>query len=215
MTPRDDRAAPARIRDAAIDLVSTAGWDKTTSRQIAAAAGLPVGLVNYHFGSKDGLRRACDDHVIALIAQEKGLVLSGGPLPRMDTYIAEHPEMIPISEYIAASMRSGGPVAEAFFDRMVTMTVEMMELAADAGTFRRYDDPYAVAVILVAFGVGASLYGDSIARHLGGANLIEGPTYQRYARSTLEILTYPLLTDDRYLRSLDTPDQGEPTKENE
>jgi AcrR family transcriptional regulator len=210
----DDRTASARIRDAAVALVGTSGWDRTTSRQIAAAAGVPVGLVNYHFGSKDGLRQACDDWVIERLAEDKGLILGAGPLPRIDTYLDDHPELRPITEYIGQCMRTGGAVAEHFFERMVEMTTQMMALAADAGTFRRYDDPHAVAVILVAFGAGASLFGDTIARLLGGANLLDPDTYNRYARSSVEIFTRPLITDERYLHAFDTPPEGENTKEN-
>ena len=202
----DDRTAPARIRDAAVALVGKSGWDRTTSRQIAAEARVPVGLVNYHFGSKDGLRQACDDWVIERLAEDKGLVLGAGPLPRIDTYLDDHPELRPITEYIGQCMRTGGPVAENFFERMVEMTQQMMELAADAGTFRRYDDPYAAAVILVAYGAGASLFGGTIARLLGGTNLLDTDTYNRYVRTTVELYTHPLITDERYLDALGTPD---------
>jgi AcrR family transcriptional regulator len=202
----DDRATPARIRDAAISYVGKHGWDRATSRQIAAEAGVPVGLVNYHYGSKDGLRHACDDWVIERVGEDKGLLLGSGPLPHLDTYLDDHPELRPITDYIGQCMRSGGPVAERFFERMVEMTQQMMELAADAGTFRRYDDPYAAAVILVAFGSGASLFGDTIARLLGGTNLLDADTYNRYARSSVEIFTRPLFADESYLHALDSHD---------
>jgi hypothetical protein len=112
-------------------------------------------------------------------------------------------------------MRSGGAVAEHFFERMVEMTQDMMVLAADAGTFRRYDDPYAAAVILVAFGAGASLFGDTIARLLGGANLLDSATYNRYARSSVEIFTHPLIVDERYLHALDAHDVPSATAEDD
>jgi AcrR family transcriptional regulator len=211
----DDRSTAARIRDAAIASVGDHGWEKTTSRQIAAAAGVPVGLVNYHFGSKDGLRQACDDWVIARLAEDKGLILGAGPLPRIDTYLDDHPELRPITDYIGQCMRTGGPVAESFFERMVEMTLEMMELAADAGTFRRYDDQYGAAVILVAFGAGASLFGGTIARLLGGTDLLDTATYNRYARTSVEIFTRPLFTDERYLQALDTHDVPPATAEDD
>lgn len=217
----DDRTTAARIRDAAVRHVGTHGWERTTSRQIAAEAEVPVGLVNYHFGSKAGLRQACDDWVITRLGEDKRLILGTGPLPRMDTYLDDHPELRPITEYIGQCMRSGGSVAEEFFERMVEMTKQMMDLAAEAGTFRTYEDPYAAAVILVAFGAGASLFADIMARLLGGTNLLDTDTYNRYARTTVEIFTHPLITDERYLDALDTPDvppasaEGDFRKENQ
>ncbi len=206
VSSNDERTTAVRIRDAAVRYVGQHGWDHATSRQIAAEAGVPVGLVNYHFGSKSGLRQACDDWVIVQLAEDKGLILGAGPLPRMDTYLDDHPELRPITEYIGQCMRSGGSVAEQFFERMVEMTKQMMDIAAEAGTFRTYADPYAAAVVLVAFGAGASLFADIVARLLGGTNLLDNDTYNRYVRTTVEIFTHPLITDERYADALDTDD---------
>ena len=221
MSSSDDRTTSARIRDAAVSYVGEHGWDRTTSRQIAAEAGVPVGLVNYHFGSKEGLRTACDDWVVAALMNDKTLLLHSGPLPRLDTYFDDHPELRPITDYVAMSMRAGGPLAEHFFESMVEMTLQMMGMGAEKGSFRTYDDPYAAAVVLVAYGAGSSLFGDIIARLLGGTDLLDPDTYRRYARSAVEIFTRPLFADESYLHALDSHDvppasaEGELHKENE
>ena len=55
-------------------------------RAIAADAGVSPGLVVHHFGSKDGLREACDRHVVArfretkLAAMEEGWAVLLAPL---------------------------------------------------------------------------------------------------------------------------------------
>lgn len=43
------------------------GFKAATMKSIAAAAGVSVGLVQHHFGTKDGLRAACDDRVLDLV----------------------------------------------------------------------------------------------------------------------------------------------------
>lgn len=43
---------------AATELVATHGWERVTTRQIAARAGVNQALINYHFGSRDALLRA-------------------------------------------------------------------------------------------------------------------------------------------------------------
>ena len=63
---RDDRTARAVIRDEALRLFAAHGPDAVTVQQIAAAAGVSPGLVVHHFGSKDGLREAVDQHVLGL-----------------------------------------------------------------------------------------------------------------------------------------------------
>jgi len=222
VSSNDDRSTPARIRDAAIRHVGEHGWERTTSREIAAEAGVPVGLVNYHFGSKDGLRQACDDWVVDVILANKSILLSASsPLGRIDGYLDEHPELRPLNNYIGRSMRSGGPLAEHLFESMVATTQEMFAAAADAGTFRRFDDPYAAAVILVAYGIGASIYAPTIARLLGGKDVLDGETYAKYGRTTMDIFSQPLIIDEQLRQTFaemtapETPVPGEFRKENE
>ena len=66
----DDRTAIARIRDAAIDQWGQHGFN-VGLRSIAEAAGVSAALVIHHFGSKDGLRKACDDYIAEEIRSSK------------------------------------------------------------------------------------------------------------------------------------------------
>ncbi|HLS34368.1 MAG TPA: helix-turn-helix domain-containing protein [Brevibacterium sp.] len=51
-----DLASVGRIRQAALSLFATQGVSSTPLRAIAAEAGVTVGLIPHHFGSKNGLR---------------------------------------------------------------------------------------------------------------------------------------------------------------
>jgi len=56
----------ARILDAALDLFRTKGYEQTTMRDIAEAAGVATGAAYHHFSSKDAMvmafyQRSCDD----------------------------------------------------------------------------------------------------------------------------------------------------------
>ena len=66
-----DLTSRARLRDAAIELFAERGFDKTSVKAIAEAAGVSPGLVIHHYGSKDELRRVCDEHVIAKLLDER------------------------------------------------------------------------------------------------------------------------------------------------
>jgi len=68
----DNRTARAIIRDEALRLFAVHGPDAVTVRQIAAAAGVSPGPVLHHFGSKDGLRQAVDEHVLGLFDRMLG-----------------------------------------------------------------------------------------------------------------------------------------------
>jgi len=54
----DGQATYLRILEAAGEQFAAAGYAETTSKQIAAAAGVDVASINYHFGSRSGLYRA-------------------------------------------------------------------------------------------------------------------------------------------------------------
>lgn len=63
--PREfDLTGRARIRNAALELFAARGIGGTSMRQVADRAGVTVGLVTHHFGTKESLRKAVDDYVI-------------------------------------------------------------------------------------------------------------------------------------------------------
>ena len=76
----EDLTARARIRDAAIDLFAERGFGQATVRDIAQAAGVSSGLLRHHFGSKDGLREACDEYAMARTAELRAAMLQDGRL---------------------------------------------------------------------------------------------------------------------------------------
>ena len=72
-TRRARRSRAALVR-AALDLFGDKGFEATSTREIAAAAGANVAAIAYHFGGKDGLRLACADFVVQTISE----ILAGG-----------------------------------------------------------------------------------------------------------------------------------------
>ncbi|MEC9343221.1 MAG: CerR family C-terminal domain-containing protein [Pseudomonadota bacterium] len=53
--------------EAALDRFGAKGYDAASTREIAAAAGANIASIAYHFGGKEGLRRACAEHVAGFI----------------------------------------------------------------------------------------------------------------------------------------------------
>ncbi len=66
--PSEDLTTRARIRDAAVLRFGREGFGASV-RTVAADAGVSPGLVIHHFGSKDGLRAACDEYVLRAAAE--------------------------------------------------------------------------------------------------------------------------------------------------
>jgi AcrR family transcriptional regulator len=73
----EDLTTRARIRDAAMAEFGDRGFRGATLKTIAAAAGVSVGLVQHHFGTKDGLRAACDERVVDLVRMKVAMLEDG------------------------------------------------------------------------------------------------------------------------------------------
>jgi AcrR family transcriptional regulator len=64
--------APDRILAAALAAFAERGFDGATTREIAAAAGVPQGLVTYHYAGKQALWEAAVEAVFADLQRELG-----------------------------------------------------------------------------------------------------------------------------------------------
>lgn len=62
----------AALVAAAMHLFGQKGFDATSTRDIAAAAGTNVASIAYHFGSKEGLRHACAARIVATLGELAG-----------------------------------------------------------------------------------------------------------------------------------------------
>ncbi|MGP3921032.1 TetR/AcrR family transcriptional regulator [Nonomuraea sp. 10N515B] len=113
--PPEDLTARARIRDAALVEFAERGFKGATMKAVADAAGVSVGLVQHHFGSKEGLREACDAHVRATMLGAAGHVQDGAEItPEFIRGMYEANELS--VRYLARALVEGSPVAAAMFD---------------------------------------------------------------------------------------------------
>src|SRR6185369_14698123 len=159
MRSADDLTAVARIRDAAIDQVGQHGFN-VGLRAIAQAAGVSAALVIHHFGSKDGLLRACDEYIANEIKQVKSesLTTASDPASWL-TMVADIESFAPMTAYLVRSMQSGGNLARGFWQQMVDNAEEYLEDGVRAGTLKPSRDPKARARFLsINNGGGLLLY---------------------------------------------------------
>lgn len=183
-----DLLPQVRIRLAGLELFGEQGFDKTTIRQIAERAGVSPGLVIHHFGSKNALRAACDQHAMEVVLAEK-TVFTVGPIPNFDNYLDDHPEMIPVYRYLVRSLRDGGPVAEAMFDRLCQVSDELLTTGEQYGMIHAQSDRAGAAALLAALAAGLMLVEGQFARRLGGESLTDPRIVQRYVRVSTELFS--------------------------
>ena len=202
----DDLTATARIRDSAIEQFGEHGFD-VGLRAIATAAGVSAALVIHHFGSKDGLREACDTHVFDELLKFKEEALEKGHadpgfVPTFDA------RQLLFRRYLGRAMIDGSEAAAAQFVEIVDSTERYF---AEAGL--DVPDPRGVGAALAAMTGGLMILQDHVARALGE----EPGTHEAMLRMMTAagyIFTHPLAGSDlldkarEVLSRMDTQGKG-------
>ena len=152
----DDRTAIARIRDAAIDLWGRDGFN-VGLRTIAEAAGVSAALVIHHFGSKEGLRKACDDHIAEMVRESKTESMRTTDPANWLAQVAEIEDYAPMMAYLVRSMQSGSDLAKSFWQRMIDNAEQYIEEGVAAGILKPSRDPKARARYLSMINGGGFL----------------------------------------------------------
>jgi TetR/AcrR family transcriptional regulator, regulator of cefoperazone and chloramphenicol sensitivity len=154
----DDRTAVARIRDAAIEQFGEQGFN-VGLRTIAEAAGVSAALVIHHFGSKEGLLKACDDYIAEEIREAKSESIQSTDPATWFAQMAEIESYAPIMAYLMRHLQSGTELAKSFWQRMIDNAEQYMEEGVRAGTVKPSRDPRARARYLgMASGGGFLMY---------------------------------------------------------
>jgi AcrR family transcriptional regulator len=132
-----DLDAPDTTRESlvrvALERFGTNGFEATSTREISKAAGANIAAIAYHFGGKEGLRRACAEYVAALIGQTLGPALGGvaadwwlGPdeafaqlsraFEAMIDFVVVNPNAEPIARFMLREMTHPSPAFELIHD---------------------------------------------------------------------------------------------------
>lgn len=196
----DDLSTRARIRDAAVRLFGGDGYAATSVRAVATAAGVSPALVLHHFGSKDGLREACDAYIVDAVIGRKDELAGDreASVSAMQRWLADVEQFRPELDYMARMLTDDGPGADRLFDLLLDGTSQMIREQVAAGIMRETPDPEATALYLTVYGIAPVILGRQLGRRMGA----DGLSNEAIRRSTLPILdfyTHGLYTDDRYL----------------
>lgn len=184
----EDLTARARIREAAMKHFAEEGYERATIRGIAKTAGVSPGLLRHHFGSKDDLRKACDEYVSQALRRVNaeyldnlGAALGGPPLSER------------LRRYVARALAEGSDSSAAMFDEMVS-AAEPWLARADAAR----EEPPALdrrirAALVTAMKCGIPLLHEQLSEVLGTD--IFGPEGGRLlALGLLDIYSHPLIS---------------------
>ncbi|MGC3955207.1 MAG: helix-turn-helix domain-containing protein [Propionicimonas sp.] len=176
----------ARILQAALTAFAAQG-DAASIRGIAKLAEVSPALIQHHFGTKDDLRAACDEYVMAYFREHvtKGLDELGFADP---AYLAEVYRTAPVVVgYLNRLLVENTHHARLVFDALVALTVPYLPEAASPVRDR--------AAVLVAMKLGLLLLRPQVDRTLGltSSHLAADP---RISAAQLDLLNPDLTSDE-------------------
>ena len=126
--PKAPEGTAADLIAAGLRLFGRKGFAGTSIREIAAEAGANVAAIGYHFGNKEGLRRACGAEVARRIGAALAAVPDGPPaapaaaaaqleaiLREMAGFVLTAPEAEPILPFMLREVAEEGPVLDTVY----------------------------------------------------------------------------------------------------
>ncbi len=212
----EDLTARARIRDAAVARFAREGFG-VGLRVVAEDAGVSAALILHHFGSKDGLRAACDDHVLTTIREAKEQALTSSSAQDLLLQLAALDEYAPLVGYALRSLQAGGDLARDFVEHFVADAEVYLAEAVAAGAMRPSRDEKARARYLTIQGLGGLLLDMTLTPPADPTDLVAvlHRHRDRMMLPAVELFTHGLMTDntmlDAYLLYVsDPPQQPDP-----
>mgnify|MGYP002651736860 CR=1 FL=1 len=170
--PADERSDPVarnieRIRAAALVSFAARGVAATSLREVAGAAGVSIGLVQHHFGTKAGLVDAVDRHAAEVLQK----TLASGPGPttvdafgeKVTALLVQHPMVV---DYLSRALVDGTPFGSSIFDILIEQGLTRWENRAAEGLTRPDLDHTWAALNPVLLFFGTVLLRAHIDRHL-------------------------------------------------
>ncbi|MBB5782480.1 TetR/AcrR family transcriptional regulator [Nonomuraea jabiensis] len=197
----EDLTARARIRDAAMRHIGEHGFERATIRGIAETAGVSLGLVRHHFGSKQALREACDEHLMKMIR-------------RLNRQAADDPYgaglnpaavMGPYQPYLARALTEGW--AAPLFDEMVDLG-EGWIVEADKSRPDPPDvDARSRSTMIAAMALSATVLRQHVERGLG-VDLTSPEGQVKLMRVLVDLYSHPLLSLEEAAEARKALDRG-------
>jgi TetR/AcrR family transcriptional regulator, regulator of cefoperazone and chloramphenicol sensitivity len=211
----DDRTAVARIRDAAIEQWGQHGFN-VGLRSIAEAAGVSAALVIHHFGSKEGLRKACDDYIAEEVRTGKSASFRTKDPADWFAQMAAIESYAPLMAYLVRSMQSGSQLAKMLWRKMIADAEQYMEEGVQSGLIKPSRDPAARAKYLGITGGGSFLMYLQMHDNPTDLRAVLRDYGEEMVLPALEIYTHGLMTDSTmYDAFLETREKGIPLTSNE
>lgn len=192
-----DRTTRARIRDAALVRFAADGVAATSLKSIAADAGVSPQLVLHHFGSKEGLRVACDEYVVRQYRQfnrdaaDRSLLDPLRGLRKLD-------QSLPVVRYLARALVDASPHVADLIDELVDSALAQYPEAVERRLMKPTDHPRERIVVLMIWELGMLVLHEHIERLLGVDVIADAEGYLRWGLQAGAILGEGVFEEEFY-----------------
>lgn len=166
------------------------GVASVSLRDIAAAAGVSAPLVIHHYGSKEGLKAAVDEHATGLVQEMFELVEDpdvgrgefAGAAALMTEMLGRCPALMP---YLRRLLVEGGEQAVRLFASLYDATRAAMARLRERGVLHSGPDDDLQAAFLLVNDLGAVVLRDQI-RAVTGVDPLAPPGLERWTATVLD-----------------------------
>jgi TetR/AcrR family transcriptional regulator, regulator of cefoperazone and chloramphenicol sensitivity len=153
------------------------------------------GLVRHHFGSKEGLRQACDAHALEALHAYVDQAATEAGLSGPATVAEARNPLNPLNRYLARALIDDSGAAAHIYDALMTMTEQSLRETDRHRSEPPVADLRTRAARLVAMALGIPAFQAHISRSIG-AGVFEPDGDQRVALALLDIYSHPVITPD-------------------
>lgn len=175
--PAEQASGKLRLIKVAMRMFAEKGYDGITVRDISAAADVSVGLINHHFGSKEGLREAVDRY---FIEQFEEVLFEARPVPSSeDEGIAQSVELTEnwinrhiddwdlTKAYMRRALLEGSDWGSGLFDRFYNVVRTAVDRSDADGKIRPDVDRLWLPLLVMYLELGTLLLEPYVERVLG------------------------------------------------
>lgn len=196
----DGVSATDRIRLVAMRMFADVGFEGASIRRIASAAGVSPALVMHHYGSKEGLRAACDEYARSATQESLGRIVSLMSRVQPASVAVFDDQARTLLAYVARAVVDGTQAGDRLMDDVVSDVLAVQDQSVADGVMTDTDDRRMRAVLLTLYDLAPVILARHVER-LTGADLHSPEGFARVARAAMSLYDAPLFLT----RSEDSP----------
>ena len=163
------------------------GAKATTIRTVAEQAGVTPGLVSHHFGTKQGLRDACDAYGLEYLRDGITTAIDERGLADPNFLSSVYQSAPVVLRYLGRALVDGSTAAASLFDNIVTLTEDYLAGHPPQPDASR-SDPRAQAAVLIAMRLGMWVLHDHLVRALD-ADALTPEVLSRVSAALVDIMS--------------------------